>query len=488
MQPAEALGSGQKVNVFISYARRDYAIAKTLYEQLIDINQDRVECFLDALTIGSGEGWENKLQQALLSADWLLCIFTGEQSEYCGYEVGVFARDKAIDKDHPESSRVVCFHDVENYPGIFRSHQNRHVQYPPEPLPTGEIFDKAKFYEEKDLLKFFRDFSTYKGLYVPRDAEAYERQKEKFIRNADNLTEAFRNSDRIRYDTPTQLGFEIIVPGKAGQAVDSIPLSAIAKGTYETFRLFGLMPPFQGEQLPSATWGSIKDTGKSSTGGYLPWVERLEGDMLCAVTGRALPEAEATFRGNDKTYRAVLVRHIVQFNGTHRFGIVFVPTLPRQFLGNQNTSMILAGLILASRFRFAYFEQPERVRASFSDDISDSDFLTHYRQLLYDLDRIAQEGMELGLTNQTVFVQSFGPNRQAVAEQFLTDYAKAKKKLEQSLPAKDAPVTAANRPQIKTAIMTFLQEMGDENSHFLTAALDAYQEELQKELRTKQPI
>ena len=483
MGPAEASRDSEKVNIFISYARRDYAIAQILHAQLIELNRDRVTCFLDTLTIESGEGWEKKLQEALLSADWLLCIYTGDQSEYCGYEVGVFTGGKTIDKDNPESSRVVCFHDVGEYPGIFRSHQNCFVQYPPEPISVGEKFDKEKFYEGSDLVKFFRDISKFQGLYVPSDAEGFNRQTESFTRNAETLVETFRSSrgSDIKYDTPTQLGFEIIVPSKAGEVVVSIPLSATAKGTYETFRLFGLMPPFDGEQLPSATWGSIKDTSKTSSGRYLPWVQRLESDMVCAATGRSLPEAEATFRGSDKTYRAILVRHIVHFNGTHLFGIVFVPTLPRQFIGNQNTSMILAGMILASRFRFSFLEEPERVRASFSDDISDNDFMAHYRQLLYNLDRLTQEAMEFGLVDRTVFIESFGPDRRAIAEQFLSEYASAKKQFDESLPAKDAPVTSDNRQRIKTAIMAFLGQMRDENNRFLLAALDAYRDELQKE-------
>jgi len=486
MQPAEAPQSSEKVNFFISYARRDYAIARILHDQLIELNRDRATCFLDTLTIESGEGWEKKLQQALLSANWLLCIYTGEQSEYCGYEVGVFMGGKTIDKDNPESSRVVCFHDEKEYPGIFRSHQNCFIQYPPESISVGEKFDREKFYEGSDLMKFFRNISKFQDLYVPSDAEGYQQQTKSFIRNAETLMEAFRKSKEndIKYDTPTQLGFEIIVPSKAGEAVVSIPPSAIAKGTYETFRLFGLMPPFdkEQEQLPSATWGSIKDTGKTSSGDYLPWIQRLESDMVCAVTGRSLPEAEATFRGSDKTYRAILVRHIVHFSGTHVFGIVFVPTLPRQFIGNQNTSMILAGMILASRFRFTFFEQPERVRASFSDDISESDFMAHYRQLLYNLDRLTQEAMEFGLVDRTVFVQSFGPDRRAIAEQFLAEYANAKKQFDESLPAKDAPVTPEIRQRIKATIMTFLAQVRDENNRFLLAAVDAYHDELQKEL------
>jgi hypothetical protein len=246
-----------------------------------------------------------------------------------------------------------------------------------------------------------------------------------------------------------------------------------------------MLPPFQSELLPTAPWGSIKEAGKAVSSGYLPWIERLERDMLNAASGQALTETEATFRGNDKTYRAILVRHIVHFNGTHKFGVVFVPTLPSEFLGDQRTSMILAGLVVASRFRFAYFEHPERVRALFGDEVSDSDFETGYRQLLYDLERMGQESQELGLVDHNVFIQSFGPSRRATAEEFVTEFAKAKAKLEANLPPSDASVTQESRPKIRSAILTFLEETEDQNARFLKAGLEAYQDELKQQLPTR---
>jgi TIR domain len=128
----------RKVRVFISYAKADNPIAVALREEITDINRDRVECFLDSETIGSGEGWEKKLDDALSTADWLVCLYTGEQSDFCGYEVGVFTKGKGLAKNSGQS-RLVCMHDVADYPSLFRSHQNRYVELPPERIPPGEI-------------------------------------------------------------------------------------------------------------------------------------------------------------------------------------------------------------------------------------------------------------------------------------------------------------------------------------------------------------
>jgi hypothetical protein len=475
-----------KVHVFISYAKADGKIAKALREEISEINRDRVECFLDTETIGSGEGWEKKLENALDAAHWLVCVYTGEQSEFCGYEIGVFTRGKALEKSAGDS-RLVCLHDVLDVPAVFRAHQNRYIEFPPERLAPGGTFDETGFYRDSPLAKFFFDFCRYDGLYVPRDDSETQRQSQTIIRKAKRIIEEFRaaRGSDVRADTPTQLSIEIKTLAKPAEPLIAFPMDAQVKGTYQSLDLFGLMPPLQGEQLPTTTWGELKAACRPEYSAHIPWVERLERDMLSAANGRALSEPEATFRSKNKTYRAILFRYILHWDGTSRFGVVFVETLPRQFVGDQNTSLILAGLVVASRFRFAYLEQPDRSEAMFGDRITESEFEGNYRQFLYDLERMRQESMELGLLDESAFIQSFGPSRRGTAESFLVTWKKAREELGTGLPPLAAPVNAANRTKIKEAIHRFLEKMEDENARFLQVAIEAYQDELKAQLRKR---
>jgi TIR domain len=146
-----------KVKVFISYAAADNSIATALREEITEINRDRVECFLDTETIESGEGWEKKLEEALEAADWLVCLYTGDQSEFCGYEIGVFTRGKALQRN-ARNSRLVCLHDVPNYPAMFRAHQNRYIELPPERVAPDETFDETGFLSTFRLGQVLRGF------------------------------------------------------------------------------------------------------------------------------------------------------------------------------------------------------------------------------------------------------------------------------------------------------------------------------------------
>src|ERR1700688_1964601 len=205
-----------EVRFFISYASSDYGIAAALYEELREIDKKRVHCFLDTQSIDSGVGWEEQLTHELKQADWLICVYTGEQSEFCGYEIGVFAEANGV-VHRSADSRLVCLHDVQPplpLPAVFRSYQNRMFVFPPTQKFATGTFDEAAFYARAPLSRFFEDIYKYKNLYLPGDASESARQGQTQGRQVKRLTEAFKaaGASDVWADTPTQLGVEIAVP------------------------------------------------------------------------------------------------------------------------------------------------------------------------------------------------------------------------------------------------------------------------------------
>ncbi len=145
-------------------------------------------------------------------------------------------------------------------------------------------------------------------------------------------------------------------------------------------------------------------------------------------------------------------------------------------------------MVVASRFRFTYLEQPSRIVSQFADDVSDAEFDGNYRQFLHDLERLKIESNELGLVDEAAFIHSFGDRRKGSAQSFLTVWKEARGQLDASLPAPTTQVSNANRIRIKEAISTFLERMAPENTRFLRTALEAYKDELEVELRTPQVV
>jgi len=479
----------EKVRVFISYAHADRVVAAALKESLVEVNRGRVECFLDTDSIGSGEDWPDKLRGALGRADWLVCVYTGEQSQFCGYEVGVFTQGKALAESGADT-RLVCLHDVADLPGLFAATQNRLVRfYPPGSTPAPEHAtpaawpaDEVRFYRESEVFKFLSDFCRYKELYPVRDVDDGERQTQKLLAAAKRITLAFdkaRGSDIVS-DTPPRLKLEVSFAAPSPASVKAVPPDARVAGTSASFALFGLRPRMAGEQLPSTAWAELRAACQRRSPANALWMDSLEREMLDTMHGLAVGAPEAVFSAasDGRLYRPILVRHVVRYDGTNQFDLVFIETLPRQFVGLMTTSLLLAGLVQASRFRFAFLEQPDRVAARFDDALSDQEFATNCKQLRYDIDRIESEAAELGVLDLDTFVAAFGPRRRAQAEGFIKQWDAAKVALLAELPVPDAPLTPEARARARPAIAAFLKAMERENRSFVLAALDAYREEL----------
>jgi hypothetical protein len=472
----------EPVKVFISYARADRDIAAALFEELQEnIAPGRVTCFLDTESIPAGYKFEPILNKALHDADWLVCIYTGEQSEFCGYEIGVFSQVNEL-AARGNDSRLVCLHDVESIPAVFQSYQNKLVTFPPEATEGQEEVDESKFYATSDLAQFFAAFYKYKGLYTGTDAA---RHQKKLIQQVKRVSEAFkaaRNTD-IRFDTPTQLSIQISVHGgNRDGRLARIPAEAEVSGTFQSLGLFGLMPPMSERQLPKSTWGKVREASQTPFRRLQPAMQFLERDMLDAANGRTLSGMEATFVSNDRVYRPILARDVVLENGDHKFQVLFVETLPRQLLGKKHTSLILAGLLLASRFRFAYLEEPDAVAAKFADAVPEADFEANCWQLYYHLDRAQHEAIELGLLNPVEFVRAFGEDRRGMAERLLKTSAEAREALNAALPEPGERIGAGNRKKVRDAVLTYLKTIGPVNGQFLAEGLEVFRSEVLAQL------
>jgi hypothetical protein len=477
------MSEGNFVRFFISYANSDHEIAEALYDELVKIDRNRVKCFLDTQSIDSGVGWEDELNRELKRADWLVCVYTGEQSEFCGYEIGVFAEANGLKKPALDS-RLVCLHDVPPpLPAVFRSYQNRLIQFPPRPV--AETFDENAFFLRAPLAKFFADVYKYKDLYVPADAADSARQVETLGLQVRRITAAFksaRGSD-VASNTSTQLGVEIAVPATPGLSLARIPDTAVLKGTYESLKLSGILPARAEGQLPETTWKALREAaGSQYRSTPPPWMEQLEQDMLAVANEKTFGAVEATFASKDQTiYRTILSRYIRYENGNHKFEVLFVPTLPRHFLGDQSTSMILAGLVLASRFRFAYLEEPDRIMSKFANTLDLDKFSANCWQIRYDLDRLQHEAVEFGLLDPETFVRAFGDGNRGVAEQLLLTSAKARDELLTVLPEPYVVVTAEARPAVKAAIGQYLRAVEPVNTDFLLMGLDIFRKEMARQ-------
>jgi hypothetical protein len=479
--PISRTDSAAEVRVFISYAHQDRSIALALERVLRDINKSRVVCFVDVNSIDAGTKYEEVIRQHLSQADWFIGLFTGEHSEYCGFEVGIFSQIKRTAPEDELGGRLLCLYDTTEAPSLFSAYENYRVKGPEKALDEDARTD---FYSHSPIYRFLDSFCGYSGLRRPSPGNRDE-YRDFLIEKAANLTIAFRDArgEDLQEETILLPRLEIEIPksmetlrsdGLATEPVLlKIPDDAVLTGREGVFAIFSLQLPSGRNQI---SWKDLREHVRLRNGDLHPWLRRIEKDVVEAAQRHVLESAEITLKARDgRIFHPLLTRHKLFQNGARKFYIVFVETIPRQFLGRQRTSFLLAGLVLASRFRFAYFEEWDRIAVTkFGSGLSDIEFAANCTQLLYDLERMEHEAAEFGLLDPQDLVAAFGDENRATVESFLRVWGEQKHKLLAGVEGLSGDEQAFNRERAGESVKSFFTAMRPENRRFIRLALETY--------------
>jgi hypothetical protein len=206
-------------------------------------------------------------------------------------------------------------------------------------------------------------------------------------------------------------------------------------------------------------------------------MDRLETNIRLAAVLKAPQPDDVTFRGSGqdrRIYRAILTHHKLYKNGKRRFYVLLVETFDRRFVGDPDSSLLLTAVMLASRWRFTFFEQWQDTLKQFDSSRSDPEFLDACRQLEYNMDWIQNEGVELGADDLDAMVQAFGNQHKARVERFYNEFYSAKNKMRSRLPPTLEGLNPQTRSDVQAAIVEFLTTVKDQNTEFLKLCVRTY--------------
>lgn len=491
--PSESLTSESTSSAFISYHHDDRIIGETLRDELSVLasrgkGRMALSSFLDAKDIPQGADWKQILNQNLGNMDWLIVVFTGDQSVYCGYEIGTFSQ---LHAQSPVKGikRIMGLYDVDSasLPVVLKDSQNTFVTTVDNVVDIKSVTvtsQEMDYWYSSEVGKFLRDFCTYKDLYTPQDEQdAPVTYSSNIALAAKRVATAFalaRGSD-IKSETPTQIGFDLTIKGIGDSRIENIPDDSTVIGTSLLFDLLGLRLDLRWNQAPNTTWGRLKRLLETTGRRDVPWMHKVESDVVRAVDSRSVSPEDVTLRGaNGKIYRPILERHKLFFNGDRTFYVLFVETLDRRFAGSPRSSLLLTALILASRWHFSYFEKWSDTQRIFGETIPLQNVADGCKQLFYNIEWIELEAAQLGTDDPTAMIGAFGEDHRARVERFFTDWEKAKKDLFAVLPGLDAEITEANRKAAGAAVLNFLEKIRSQNEDFLELAIKAYSNEVKR--------
>jgi TIR domain len=481
-----------KTNVFISYSHEDTIIANAIKDQLTLLAQNgrggpSLNCFLDTESIPPGSQYEPVIRAALEKADWLIVVFTGFQSVYCGYEIGMYS----IIKPHPDKpvdkKPVACLHNVDQkkLPAVVERYNTTLISKIAPYLPDApnKFTPDAELWWNSPIGRLLREICTTSGLYTPQHRNNNPVQYEIDIAQAASKIalsfEDARKEDELS-ETPLQAGLEVILsPPFDSKDGTRIPPQSTVLGSSRAFEILGLNVPYSvgGNEAPRIMWDELRQALSTPGRPNIPWLDRLEANIRLAAALKKPRPDDVTFRGSGqdrRIYRAVLTRYKTYRNNNLRFYILLAETFDRRFVGDPDTSLLLTALMLASRWRFTFFERWNETLDQFGGKRSDAEFLDACKQLEYNMEWMENEGVEFGADNLDAMVHAFGEQQKARVERFYGDYHTAKNKLQSKLPQIFEKLSPEKRIEVQGAIIEFLTAVRDQNGEFLELCVHTY--------------
>jgi hypothetical protein len=478
---------------FISYAHNDTIIAHAIRDQLTLLAQrgegaPSLTCFLDTESIEPGVKYQPVIRSALEETDWLLVVFTGDQSVYCGYEIGMYSIMKPQDDKPAHEKPVACLHDVEKskLPAVVEGYGttpiSRIAPYLPDILLQSS--PEVKLWWNSPVGRLLRTICDSKGLYTAahckNDPGQYELDIAQAACKISYAFEVARQEDE-ESETPVQAALELTVFPPFENDDKRIPGQSALVGSSRAFEILGLSVPHSlaANEAPHITWGELRQALSRPERANIPWMDRLETNIRLAAALKAPQPDDVTFRGSgrdNRIYRAILTRHKLYKNGKRRFYILLVETFDRKFVGEPQTSLLLTALTLASRWRFTFFERWRDTLKQFDASRSDADFRDACRQLEYNMEWIENEGVELGADDLDAMVEAFGFQHKARVERFYSDFYEAKMKMKSRLPQTFNGLKPETRSAAQAAIVEFLTVVKQQNAEFLKLCVDKYAE------------
>ena len=307
---------------------------------------------------------------------------------------------------------VACLHDVErrNLPAVVDGYDTTQISQiaPYLPKPPNTFTANADLWWNSPIGRLLRAICATKDLYTPQHRSNNPVQYQIDIAEAaSNIAYSFEDARQKdeQSETPLQAGLEIIVsPPFEGKDGERIPPESRSLGLAGRSSILGLTVPYSvgGGEAPRITWDELRQALSTRGRANVPWIDRLEANIRLAAALKTPQPDDVTFRGSGqdrRIYRAVLTRFKLYKNGKRRFYVLLVETFDRRFIGDPDTSLLLTALMLASRWRFTFFERWNETLEQFGDKRSDAEFLDACKQLEYNMEWIENEGVELGADN-----------------------------------------------------------------------------------------
>ena len=265
--------------------------------------------------------------------------------------------------------------------------------------------------------------------------------------------------------------------GDMAQCIKSRELPADAKVTLsiEAFAIFGISPIYakSGDVRPirwSEFVSAVHKVGITSK-----WTSRLQDAIISTYEAPIDLQNNISFISQDKeSYRSLITRYKIYRNGVRKYFIGFVRALDRRLDGDDETSIVLIALVIASRFRFMFYEANSPFRLAYIETLSAEELQIAITEMRNGLDQMVQEGARLGLETREQVISFFGSEHSALIRQFFDIWEKFRESLYSSADKYIAQEEEECKRLFLASFAGFLDRMRVVNSRFIALCLEKY--------------
>jgi hypothetical protein len=467
---------------FISYPHEDAFAASTLRDALISLDKDRIEVFFDESSITTGKNISQAIIAALGKSDWFIALGTDvvrQNFAWCGLELGMFMQDK-LQKNTFDKCPIACLY-TGTIPDLFHDRlQVKMVSL--SPVHTSDLGSDIVPVEKSPIFKMLSDFAKgYRAYYNEASSDIVkDAHKEWAFKKAEIITDAYVVSlrSRIRNVWYPQKRIEI---STSSVKFWEMPARAVPDDSDVTidmpvYSLFRIGTP-AGTTVGSMKWRAFNDLVSHEMGG--PHLEFIINSVVCSVLpSRDEAINDHTFLApNGTRYRVILTRHVLYRDGRRGFSINFIETLAVAQSGDSRTTMLVAAIMLASRFRFLFLENASEYSVDQVSRVDGEQMSIRLKKLLREWKKINMEAADHGLSDITAIKRLLPDHDDEVEELFskwwawVSDFEKsAARFIETPSPeARDAFVVTYSKVQAATDKV---------NRRFISLCLAAYEREL----------
>lgn len=395
-------GKKPPFRIFISYASEDLFIAEAIGKCLrVALDRHFSEINLDRLFLQPGSKYKTQIESKLEDTDVLVIVYTGVDKPshgYTGWEVGYFDR---VMKTAPNKKKVSVY--LEHPPDISLEEQGiclkiakDHLQGPISDFESNNVVSSDDPFCQ--LIHIWQQKVAEIGQYDVHDLEPYQNP---VICVRDLRLEIFRHlKTMVDVTLKPQKQITIKVKGCALPRSDNdLPPDAelVPAGSGGPMSIFGL-------QDDSLTWEKFLQSTTASR--YRDsWRDAITNVVMSSFPNKIDVDNSQIIVSNDeaKLYRIILTTATRRYDDSREFNLYFVEALPRQDIGDPNTTKLLKGLELVCRFRFLFLESDSEFGFQNVQKSSLERLPELVSRLLKELNLLRKDARDLGLDQPYVW-------------------------------------------------------------------------------------